>query len=412
MRALNSAVTGIRSHQTRMDVIGNNIANVNTVGFKSGRVNFQDVFSQTLAAGSATTNPQQVGLGVGVASIDTDMGTGSLQLTGRDLDLAIEGEGFFIIKQGDGSILYTRVGNFDWSADGVLINPATGARVQGWPIGEDGEVVTGNLQDIILRKGSTAPPQPTSQATLVGNLDPTAAYEEDASGDPIPAASTTLTIYDSLGRPNTVTLTFTRTDEDDPTEWELTVLDSTGKEIESEDLEFDGATGALKSASFKFEFSTDDTGEDIPVTLDLSGLKLAYTGTGVSNVSVQSADGAPMGTLESVAISADGQVIGVYSNGARVAAAQIAIASFSNPGGLLKVGNTAFSESPASGVPMVGLPDTGGRGRLVPGNLEASNVDLSTEFTNLITTQRGFQANTRVVSTADEMLQELVNLRR
>jgi len=412
MRALNSAVTGIRSHQTRMDVIGNNIANVNTIGFKSGRVNFQDVFSQTLAAGSATTNPQQVGLGVGVAGIDTDMGAGSLQLTGRELDLAIEGDGFFIVKQGDGSILYTRVGNFDWSADGFLINPSTGARVQGWPIGPDGEVVTGNLQDIVLRKGSTAPPQPTSKATLVGNLDPTTEYKEDTDGDPIPTVSTTLTIYDSLGRPNTVTVSFTRTDEDDPTQWEITVLDSTGKEIESEDLEFDPSTGALETASFEFEFTTEDTDEEIPITLDLSGLKLAYTGTGVSNVSVQSSDGAPMGTLESVAISSDGQVIGVYSNGARVAAAQIAIAAFSNPAGLLKVGNTSFSESPASGNPMVGLPNTGGRGRLVPGNLEASNVDLSMEFTNMITTQRGFQANTRVISTADEMLQELVNLRR
>ncbi|HEY8347878.1 MAG TPA: flagellar hook protein FlgE [Symbiobacteriaceae bacterium] len=402
MRALNSAVTGIRAHQTRMDVIGNNIANVNTVGFKSSRVTFQDVFSQTLAAGSATTNPKQVGLGVGVASIDLDMSAGSPNLTGRALDLAIEGEGMFIMRQGDGSVVYTRVGNFDWSADGVLVNPGTGARVQGWAVDENGEVVTGVLTDIVLPKGSTAPPQVTTRASLSGYLDPTAAAGSEVS--------TTLIIYDSLGRPHSVTLTFVR-DANDPTEWDVTAFDGQGNELDTTGLSFD-ATGAVDPDTWEITFTTSDTDEEITVTIDLSGIRLGYSGTGVSNVMVQSADGAPMGTLESVTISPDGQVIGIYSNGARIVHAYIALANFTNPAGLSKVGDTSFAETAASGPVMIGLPNTGGRGRLVPGNLEASNVDLSVEFTNMILTQRGFQANARVVSTADEMLQDLVNLRR
>lgn len=412
MRALNSAVTGIRSHQTRMDVIGNNIANVNTVGFKSSRVTFKDVFSQTLTSGSATTNPQQVGLGVGVASTDMDMNAGSPQLTGRELDLAIQGDGFFITRNGDNSVVYTRVGSFDWSPEGVLVIPGTGARVQGYAINEDGTVATGALGDILLRKGSTAAARPTTTATITGNLDPTARILDDTDENPFVDATTTLTVYDSLGRPNSLVVNILRLEtEGQLPEWSVEVLYGEEQLVTDEPLTFDPTTGEVDPPTLEIPFTPLGL-EEMTINLDVSGLQQAYTGTPGSTLAVQSSDGAPMGTLESVSISQDGQVIGVYSNGARVASAYVALANFTNPAGLSKVGDTSFSETASSGVPMVGLPNTEGRGQLVPSNLEGSNVDLSTEFTNMIMTQRGFQANTRVVSTADEMLQDLVNLRR
>jgi len=389
-----------------MDVIGNNIANVNTVGFKGSRVTFQDVFSQTMSSGSASTTPQQVGLGVGIASTDLNTGAGSFQLTGRELDLAIEGNGMFILKGGDGQRIYTRVGNFDWDSEGFLVNPGTGSRVQGWMADSSGEVASTSavdLSDIKLIKGDVALPQPSANVTMGGNLD---AGTADAG-----TYQTTFTAYDSLGNPQSIVVTFTKTSAN-AWSWEAT-----------------GPVDANVSGTGNLSFNTDGTVSTVPPTgtinmsppgaesnqaieLDFTKVTQAYAGSAGSSVLVRKVDGYPMGVLESVTVDASGQITGVFSNGSRRVMAQVGMASFTNPAGLQKIGNSAFAESSSSGAPLMGTPNTGGRGRLVPGNLEMSNVDLSAEFTNMIVTQRGFQANTRVITASDEMLQDVVNLRR
>jgi flagellar hook protein FlgE len=406
MRALFSGVTGIRSHQVRMDVIGNNIANVNTTGFKSSRVTFQDVFSQTLSMGSAETAPQQVGLGVGIASTDLDQAAGSFQLTGRDLDLAIEGNGMFVLRGTDGQAQYTRVGNFDWDSNGYLVNPGTGLRVQGWPADKNGNFGTldrAALGDIQVVKGAPSPAQKTASATLGGNLDAGA-----KDGD---SFQTTLTAYDSLGRAQSITLKFTKSTTNS---WTWTAQADPTIGVSGTGVLSFNTDGTIATASKTGTLTMNAPGATLAqtLTLDLSAMTQAYAGQAGSSVLVRQADGYPMGTLESAAVDASGKVVGLYSNGTRRVLGQVAVANFTNPDGLLKVGNSSFAESADSGAPMVGQPSTGGRGRIVAGNLEMSNVDLSTEFTNMIITQRGFQANTRVISAADEMLQDLVNLRR
>jgi flagellar hook protein FlgE len=406
MRALFSAVTGVRSHQVRMDVIGNNIANVNTTGFKASRVTFQDIFSQTISAGSAQTTPQQIGLGVGVATTDLFTEAGGLQMTGRELDLAIEGSGMFILRGGDGQNLYSRAGSFSWDADGLLVNPGTGARVQGWMADANGVISSvdqASLSDIQIVRGEMALAQPTSEIAMAGNLD--------AGAPDSTEYTTTLAVYDSLGRAHSLIMTMTKQSDN---MWTSSVEGTNGLIATGNvTLQFD-TNGMLMPGSpdsMSVDFTPNGAAPQT-VNVDLSTVTQGFAGSAGSNVLVRKADGYPMGTLESVTIDASGTAFGVYSNGFRRPLAQIGMALFSNPAGLLKVGASSFAETASSGGPQIGRSETGGRGRVVPGNLEMSNVDLSTEFTNLIMTQRGFQANTRIISTADEMMQELVNLRR
>lgn len=405
MRALFSGVTGIRSHQVRMDVIGNNIANVNTTGFKSSRVTFMDVFSQTLSQGSSTTTPQQIGLGSSVASTDLNQTAGSLQLTGRDLDLALEGNGFFVMKNNDGLQVYTRAGSFDWDAQGNLVNPGNGQKVQGWVADAAGSLANtdpASIGDIRLRKGDIALAEATTSATFSQNLDAGAA--NGATYD------TAFTSYDSLGRPQPIAVRFTKTGTN---AWDWSYQDPSGGGFQTGGTLNFANDGTLPANMAAIPVTIPLTGaNDLSISIDMKSITQSYAGTSGSTVLVRESDGNPMGTLESVSVDASGMVTGVYSNGFRRNLAQLSVATFNNSSGLLKQGASSFSESSASGSPTVGKPGTGGRGRLVPGNLEMSNVDLSTEFTSMIMTQRGFQANTRIISASDEMIQDLVNLRR
>lgn len=407
MRALFSAVTGVRSHQVRMDVIGNNIANVNTTGFKASRVTFQDIFSQTISAGSARTSPQQVGLGVGIASTDMFMENGGLQLTGRELDLAVEGSGLFILRGNDGQLLYTRAGNFNWDAEGYLVNPATGARVQGWTADSSGSIATtdqASLGSLRVVRGEMTLAERSTAITLGGNLDAGAPTNTEYT--------TTVSVYDSLGRSHSLVITFQKTADNS---WSWTAAgDPAIGASGAGSLSFgtDGLLTAGSGTGATITISPPGAASGQQIALDFGTVTQGYAGTAGSDVLVRNVDGYPMGGLDSVSIDASGLVFGVYSNGFRRVLGQVGLASFSNPAGLLKMGASAFAETTSSGRPMIGRPDSGGRGRLVPGNLEMSNVDLSTEFTNMIMTQRGFQANTRIISAADEMMQELVNMKR
>ncbi len=408
LRSMFSAISGLRGHQVMMDVIGNNIANVNTTGFKTGRTSFHDIVSQTVRGASAANgglgsiNPAQVGLGMAVAGIDVIHTQGNLQSTGRLTDMAIQGDGFFVMSDGARQF-FTRDGAFDISLDGSLVNASTGFKVMGWQADANGVVdTTTAITAVAIPIGQRTTALATSSATLHGNLDAAAAV-----GDTVTA---TISVYDTLGVQHSVRLTFTKTAANawdwaaatDPADAGCATT-STGTVTLSAGGVLSGSTGSPLQLSFANGATTPQA---VALAFD------ALTGySGASVVSGQT-DGFTSGTLTTFSIGSGGEITGVFSNGQTQTLGQIATASFINPGGLLRSGQNLFADSSASGAPSVGMPGTGGRGTVTTGALEMSNVDLAGQFTGMISAQRGFQANGRVITTSDEMLQELVNLKR
>lgn len=442
MRSMFAGVVGLRVHQTRMDVIGNNVANVNTVGFKTSRVTFQDLFSQTLrggstaTAGSGGTNPMQIGLGSGLASIDNIMSPGLPQLTGRSTDMAIEGSGFFVLNQG-GQQFYTRAGAFGFDGAGYLVNP-NGLRVQGWMADASGTFPardSSSLGDIRIPTGSTVLAQPSTTIRMGQTLD-----SETAVGQEF---ITSTSVFDSQGNSHKIIIKLTKTAantwdvgffRDDGTT-ELTAattgtVDGTTGEVyptggtypngfqlqfnpDGTILETDGDPLVSTPAYGAFDFDPLNGTSPMTIQIDFNTVtQVAVPGDAGSTLQVDGVDGSPMGSLTSFTVDNRGIVFGVFSNGERRPLAQVAMASFANPEGLTKMGGNTFVTSSNSGLEQIGEPGTGGRGRIAPSNLEMANVDLAAEFTDMIVTQRGFQANSRVITVTDEMLQDLVNLKR
>ncbi|MGC1512094.1 MAG: flagellar hook protein FlgE [Acidimicrobiales bacterium] len=413
LRSMFSGVSGLRSHQTMMDVIGNNIANVNTAGYKSSSVIFQDLLSQLLRGaggaqdGTGGSNPVQVGLGVKLAAISTNFNQGAAQLTGRSNDLSIAGDGFFIVKS-DSETLYTRAGSLSFDTSGQLVAP-DGGIVQGW-MAQAGVINTneaiGNLQ---LPLGTLLPPTRTTVAELFGNLPANATVY--AAGPPESGTRivTSTTVYDGQGLEYPVTYEFLNTGAN---AWTLNVRDAAAAIIGTSGaggLTFDAATGVLVGPS---NIVVTPPGASWGGgTFDLSTTGLSQFGT-QRTVTPLSQNGSTMGSLQSFTIGQDGTLTGVFSNGLTQSIGQIALAGFNNPGGLEKAGNSMFRSTVNSGLAQVGITGSGGRGLLNGGTLEMSNVDLAAEFTNLIVAQRGFQANSRIISASDELLQDLVNLKR
>ncbi len=396
LRSMFSAISGLRAHQTKLDVTGNNIANVNTVGFKSSQTVFEDTLSQVIRNGSAPTadtggtNPAQVGLGVKVAGITTNFGQGSTQNTGRSTDFMISGDGFFVTRAGNEN-LYTRAGSFDYDGAGNLVTP-DGAQLQGWMATNGVVNANGAVGPLSIPFGQVMRPTATTEGAVAGNLSTTAAVGE--------AVQTQITTYDAVGTAHPVALTFTRTTA---TTWSVAASEN-GAPLGTTSLTFDPGTGRPTGAT---TFTVTVGGA--PVDLELGGTtqyggKTALTPSGV--------DGNAMGTLQSISLSGDGTIMGVYSNSLREPIGKLALATFANPSGLSKAGNTSYRVGDNSGQPVVGEAGTGGRGSLTAGALEMSNVDLAEEFTGLIVAQRGFQANSRVITSSDEILQDLVNLKR
>jgi len=390
LRSMFSGVSGLRSHQTMMDNIGNNIANVNTFGFKSSTVVFQDLLSQVLqGAGMPTetaggTNPAQIGLGVKVAGISTSFTQGAAQSTGRATDLSIQGDGFFMVAGSNGEQLFTRAGALNFDALGRLVT-ASGDIVQGWTAANDGTVNTnGGIGDIVMPMGQQIDPIATDRVVLGGNLS------ADPGAEPV---TVSIDVYDDLGAVQKLDITFTQSS---PGSWQLEAFR-------------DGTS--VGTASLTFTGGTPDA--DV---VTIGGIDLVTSGlqqwSGTSTAAALSQTGSPMGTLQSFTIGGDGIVNGVFSNGRTRPLGQIALASFTNPGGLEKAGSSTFRATVNSGNPQVGTPGGGGRGTILASTLEMSNVDLAAEFTNLIIAQRGYQANSRVITSSDELLQELVNLKR
>lgn len=440
MRSMYSAVSSLKAHQLKMDVIGNNIANVNTVGFKGTRVTFQEVFSQTLRGagraqegGRGGTNPQQVGLGININSMDTFHTRGSVESTGYNTDLMINGDGFFVVSDTQGGLnkSYTRAGAFGLDASGNLITP-DGYYVLGYEAVRDnngqvkkndkGEpIFQESLSGLRISKDETAPPAATTDAIFTGNIDSNLA--ENTTGDPATSDGgiheTTMKVYDSLGNAHNVKVEFQRTDDGTGTDrtFAVTITEVNGKPPATASTP---TTLTFKSNGVLDPKVTSDltiTGlngaEDLSVKLDFSKLTSYAADKGEkSDAAALEINGYASGKLEDFTISATGEIEGVFTNGVVQILGRVGLANFKNPSGLLKTGGNMYRETSNSGDAMYGYAGTGGFGALNPGAVEMSNVDISREFTDMITTQRGFQANSRIITTSDEMLQEIVNMKR
>jgi flagellar hook protein FlgE len=411
LRSMFSAISGLRAHQTKMDVTGNNIANVNTVGFKGSQTVFQDTLSQVIRAGGAPaadrggTNPAQVGLGVKVAAITTNWTQGATQSTGRSTDFMIEGDGFFVTRSGTEE-LYTRAGSFDFDGTGKLVTP-DGSVLRGWMAQPDGTVnPNGPIEDLTVPYGQLVNPTQTTTASVLGNIP----------SETVPGASlqTGITMYDSQGVPQKVFYNFTKGAAAGA--WTLDIVHADATVLASAiPIQFNSLGALTTPASGAISFTPPAatypswTPAAPGVTVDLSGMTQFG---GANTMTAPDQNGFALGSLQSFQLGNDGTIMGVYSNGLRQPLGRLALASFNNPGGLEKAGNSSFRVGDNSGVAQVGVAGQGGRGVLNSGALEMSNVDLAEEFTGLIVAQRGFQANSRVITSSDEILQDLVNLKR
>ncbi len=518
MRSMFAGVSALRNHQIKMDVIGNNIANVNTIGFKSSRVTFKDMLSQTMRGASSPTedrggtNPVQVGLGMALGSIDTLHGQGNVQPTGNSTDLAIEGEGFFVLSDGLRNF-YTRAGAFGLDGLGNLVNP-TGLFVMGYHADPMGEIdYLGGLKALAIDSSRAKDPIATTKITYAGNLSvtangqltyepnpvvvadsdgnearlniylaPTGAFNEwrwevtavggqlrDGSGDidkvtgtitlnpdgsvasitgdpftvaingsevqvrppqgpgsdnvfqfstdgtdwhdlttasftPAPVRTAPVEVYDSLGRKHEVTITFQRLGGN---QWEWSAAGPGGASAAGT-LTFDVHGNLISASNNTITISPPDAAAQT-IELDFSQVT-QYAGA--FSAEAQSQNGFPEGSFETFSIDTRGVITARFSNGLTQTLGQIALAVFSNPMGLARIGDSLFEQTNNSGIAQIDAPGVGARGHISPSSVEMSNVDLAQEFTNMIVAQRGFQANSRVISASDEMLQELVNLKR
>jgi len=433
MRSLYSGVSGLRAHQTKMDVIGNNIANVNTTAYKSSSVTFSDVFYQTTqtasgpnaATGKGGQNAIQIGLGSGVGSISTSIGTqGAAQRTDNPFDLMLSGSSFFVVN-GGGSNYFTRAGDFTIDESGGLVTSG-GANVMGWQVDAAGNVVKDQVSPLKVKGDAFTYtiPVATTKAAIAGNIN-----SSDASFK-TKGVVTSFGFVDSVGNEYLATVNIKQTDASNYT-LSIGSITSGGLEtnlvgtLDTTDLKFNPDTGQIltTTSNFKASFTTraltateiasgkyKEVGTKIgDIAIDTSGIKTYGDATALTPAS----DGKKVGKMSAVGIDTSGIIVASYTNGDTMVLGQIAVANFSNPSGLEKVGDNLYAATLNSGL-FNGIGDdvTANNGSINSGKLEMSNVDLSSEFTEMITTQRGFQANSRIITVSDTMLEELVNLKR
>jgi flagellar hook protein FlgE len=425
LTSLYTAITGMNANGTWLSVIGDNIANMNTTGFKASRVAFGDVLAGVVGS-------LQVGRGVLISDISPLFTQGSFETTSNGLDLSIDGDSFFMVNDA-GARYYTRAGQFSIDKDGYIVNPE-GLILQGYLADTSGNI-TGTLGDLqIAVRQSLA--QATTTASVALNLDATGAIQTSAftldgngdgtDNDPLNYNfSNTITVYDSQGGAHQVTLYFAKTADNtwdvhyvnpDPTTPSVLVdagtqaltFDTNGALIDdnsgsSINLDFGGSVTTPQAISFDYGTGTAEGGDGLDGTTQFA------SNFGVMHLSQ---DGYPAGSLDNMTISENGIITGIFTNGQTRAIGQIGLAKFIAPDSLAKLGRNLYSESFDSGQPIVGMADTSGLGRVLSNSLELSNVDLADEFVKMISAQRGFQANSRIITTTDELLQELVNLKR
>lgn len=412
MRSLFAGVSGLRNHQVKMDVIGNNIANVNTVAFKASRVTFKEAFAQIVQgasrpAGANTDvaggiNPIQVGLGMNIGSIDLLFTQGNLESTGVTTDLAIQGDSFFVVSDG-AQRFYTRSGNFQLDASGRLVASTNGFVVQG-RMATNG-VLSDTVTDVRLPFGQKSAAAATENVSIGGNLH--------ADAEVGATRQTAMTVYDAQGGERELTITFTKTGDNAWT-YSADILDADGASVADapivdQPVTFDAEGRLVSPDAATIALGGVDIALDFGEVGGISGLsQFASASTAV----LRDQDGYASGNLERISISNTGEISGAFSNGVTLTLAQVVMADFNNPTGLIRSGDNMYSISPNSGAPVLGFAGEGSQSMVTSGALEMSNVDLAQEFTSMITAQRGFQANARVISTSDEMLQELVSLKR
>lgn len=413
--ALYTAISGLQSNAQAMTVTGNNIANSNTVGFKSSSTIFSDLLSANIASSSGTS---QVGRGSQIQTVQTNFSQGGFESTTSNFDLAIQGSGFFIVSSPANSTnLYTRNGSFEFDNNGYLVT-AEGYRVQGSVYNANGTLASGTLSDIKVNMVSQLAAKQTENVVLQTNLDSDSvilAGFDISAPEETSNYTTTTTIYDSLGTAHLLTCYFTKT-ADQEWNWSLTVdggdLSSgtagTLAQIGSGTMTFDEVGNLVTGGTATIPSITWSNGSALqPLTYTFDTTQFDSD----SNVFSQDQDGYPAGEVTEITIAGDGTVSATYSNGKTIPVAKISLATFVNPDGLSAVGSSLYSATGASGSPSIGYPGAS-QGTLITQALELSNVDLATEFVNLITIQNGYSANSRVITTTNDMLQELLNLKR
>jgi flagellar hook protein FlgE len=432
--SFSAGLSGLNANGQYLSVIGNNLANINTIGFKSSSVTFMDLVSQNVGGSSA--NPMQVGLGVGTGSISPVFSQGAIENTREATNVAIQGNGFFVVRNDDG-VAYTRAGNFSLNQEGALVTP-DGYRVQGYteldPV--TGKIVsTSEPTDIVVPPGILRAPTPTSLFRTITNLDVNASV-----GDTF---NTPVQVYDAVGATHVMTVAYTRT----ATGWDYEISVD-GAEVSTTQavtgpyvlaagsVTFDGAgqiqsvvatapaTGggdlsttpptAIADITFTTPaWATGAQASDISWDIVDDNDVVALTGfASPSATSSKSQNGAAAGMVNNISVSADGSIIATFGAGQTVAVAQLALATFNNPKGLVKMGSSRYGESQSAGIQNVGVAGTGGRGTLIGSALEQSNVDIAQEFTQMILAQRGYQANSKTITVSDELLVDTLNLKR
>lgn len=414
-----TSLSGLYANQQKLNVIGNNLANLNTVGFKASSVQFMDLVSQSV--GGSSRNPMQVGLGVTTGSISPNFRQGGIETTGIATNVAIQGDGFFVIgSPSDRS--YTRAGDFAFDADGRLVTP-DGKPVQGYTTTDPitGAVITtGQPTDVLIPPGVLRPPTATTNFTTTTNLD---------SGAAVGATFTaSVQIYDALGEPHIATVTYTKTGAG---AWNY-AMTVPGEEVTGGAVgtPFQIANGTIAfDAQGRLAQVNGAAAADVVInapawangaaatnfTWDLVGPNNVATLTGFGSPSATSSvtqNGTPAGTLAAIGIDADGGIMATFGTGASIIVGRLALANFNNPQGLTKMGSNRYAETQSSGIASVGTAGTGGRGTLTGGALEQSNVDIAQEFTQMILAQRGYQANSKSITVTDELLVETLNLKR
>lgn len=435
LKAMYSGVSGLRAEGEALGVIGDNIANVNTTGFKAQRALFQDVLGHSILAGSGSSLP---GSGVKIGDIQQLFEQGTVSSTGVGTDVALNGDGFFTVQgavNGVSGNFFTRAGTFVLDKDGYLVN-SDGLKAQGYAANGDGTFAASISS--IQAPTAAIPPRATTEATIVANLDSTEATPLLAwdAQDPANTAnfSTTMTVYDDLGAAHTLDVYFRKTadntydwhaivagdDTNDPAAAGTNVEVGTGTMVFNNDPAA-GTVGALQSVSANAA-TVNFAGIAAAQTVNINfGTSIAAGGTGLDgvsqfaspeNVSAQSQDGYASGDFSGISIDGSGVVMGLYTNGQKLALSQMAIAKFRSNDGLGRAGQSLWIDTRDSGSAAYGTAGSGGRGSTSSGALEASNVDLANEFVGLIQHQRSYSANSKVITTADEMLQELINIKR
>jgi flagellar hook protein FlgE len=417
MSSFSIALSGLTADSAALSVVGNNLANLNTTGYKDSNVSFYDLLQQSVAGGST-----QIGGGVSAPQTERIFTQGSIQLTGGNYDAAVKGNGFFIVRDTSSGTLYTRAGNFQLDSSGNLIT-ATGQFVQGWSAVNGVVNTSGPIGTITIPSNALQTPSATQNMELSVNLN-AAGVVGGATG----TFATPIQVVDSLGVQHTLTVNFT---EASPGNWNYEV------DIPGEDL--NGGTAGTPSQVTTGSLSFDSNGNLVPVAtpdqipLSITGLAdgasdmnvnwnlatdngngtpLITQYSAASAVSAADQDGIPASQVTQVSIANGGAITAQFSNGSQAVIGQLALASVSNPGSLIAVGQNNYEAGAQTATPVVGVPSTGTLGTVEGGALEASTVDIATEFTNLIVYQNSYQANSKVILTLDQLTQALLAIKQ